>query len=232
MSETTPPTDSPTPRPAADPHPWAPLDPRPEPAQPHPWLPATPRYAPPSAPHPVTEGPPGGARSPGRRRRGLVGAVLAGVLVLAAGVGFGGYELLRPDDRPGAEPAVADPGTEVGGAERPETSPSPRESPAARPAATPSDGPGRISVVYEVTGQGAADILYHDANGAPIWLDAVRLPWRASVRTDRLDLVMVQASKPDDAMWSVSCSVTVDGGARTTETAGRGAWRASCFGAA
>ncbi|MDO3702528.1 MmpS family transport accessory protein [Micromonospora sp. C28SCA-DRY-2] len=235
MSETTPPTDPPSPRPAADPHPWAPLDPRPDPgypAQPDPWIPATPLYATPPTPHAAPAEPAHIGGAVRRRRRGLVAAVLAGALVLAAGLGFGGYQLLRPDDRPRAAPTIDDLGAEVDGAEGPDASPAPGESPSASPAATPSQGPGRIRVVYEVTGRGAADILYHDANGAPIWLDEVRLPWRTSVRTDRLDLVMVQASKPDDAMWAVSCSVSVDGSAATTETAGRGAWRASCFGAA
>lgn len=234
MSETTPPTDPPTQSPAADPRPWAPLDPRPDPAhpaQPDPWIPATPLYADPPAPRPTAaEAGGGGSAGPRRPRRGPLAAVLAGVLVLAAGLGFGGYELLRPDDRPRAESTIGELGTEAGDLPRPGVSASP--SPSASPAATPSQGPGRIRVVYEVTGRGAADILYHDANGAPIWLDAVRLPWRTSVRTDRLDLVMVQASKPDDARWSVSCSVTVDGSPAATETAGPGAWRASCFGAA
>ncbi|MGC4744212.1 MmpS family transport accessory protein [Micromonospora sp. DT201] len=165
-----------------------------------------------------------GERHP--RRRVLTSAVLAAALLLG---GLGGYALLRPDDQSPAESLTADSG-QTGPAAPAVATPGPTPTASARPATTPSTGPGQVKVAYEVTGQGRADILYHDANGESIWLDEVQLPWRTNIRTDRRDQLMVQVSRSVGTGESIACSVTVDGGAPVTEQVGGAAWRASCFG--
>lgn len=100
----------------------------------------------------------------------------------------------------------------------------------ASPAATPSTGPGRDSVVYEATGQGRADVLYVDANGDPVWLDGVRLPWRTRIRTDHADRLMVQVNRTDDSGPTIACSLRVNAAQPVTEEATSIGWRASCFG--
>ncbi|MFD6678326.1 MmpS family transport accessory protein [Micromonospora parva] len=161
---------------------------------------------------------------PNPRRRLLTSALLTAALLLG---GLGGYALLRPHDQPQAESLAADPRQAPPAAPMVAT-PTPNAS--ARPATTPSTGPGQVQVVYEATGQGRADIVYHDANGESIWLDGVQLPWRTNIRTDRRDQLMVQVSRAVGTGESIACSVAVDGGAPVTERVGGAASRASCFG--
>nr|WTA67089.1 MmpS family protein [Micromonospora sp. NBC_00855] len=161
---------------------------------------------------------------PHPHRRVLTSAAIAVALLLG---GLGGYALLRPDDQPPAESLTADPRQTAAPTV---ATPEPTQNASARPATTPSTGPGQVQVVYEVTGQGRADILYDDANGEKIWLDAVQLPWRANIRTDRRDQVLVQVSRTVGTGDSMACSVTIDGGTPVTERVSGAAWRASCFG--
>ncbi|MGK5742807.1 MmpS family transport accessory protein [Micromonospora sp. URMC 103] len=159
----------------------------------------------------------------------LVGAVLAVVLLVAGGVGLDAYVTARPDHQARDEAAPDDewPGRGTVGSVAATTPP----APSAAPATTPSTGPGRIRVVYEVTGQGRADILYWDANGEPVWLEGARLPWRKSIRTDRRDRVMVQAARmAATGGKKLSCTLSTDGGTPVTEAVDSTGWRASCFG--
>ncbi|MFI6260854.1 MmpS family transport accessory protein [Micromonospora sp. NPDC051006] len=216
---------------ASAPGPWAPLDPRAAAADP--WVPAAPTYSVTADAGPPVVGPTTGpARPPAgerRTRRPATGLILVVALLLCGGVGLGGYALLRPDDQPQAAAPADDPRHEDDDAAAASTA-APEPTSSTRPATTPSTGPGRSSVVYEVTGQGRADILYYDANGERVWLDAARLPWRASIRTDQPDRVMVQASRTKDSgQRPIACSVTVDGGEPLTEETTSTGWRASCF---
>lgn len=213
--------------------PWAPLDPRPAPTDP--WVPATPTYSVTASAAPPVVDPATGPARPraGRRRtrRLVTGLILVVALLLCGGVGLGAYALLRPGNQPQAAPPADDPWYEGDDAEAGAGVDAPEPTPSIRPATTPSDSPGQVSVVYEVTGQGRADILYYDANGEYIWLDAARLPWRASIRTDRQDRVMVQAGRTNGSgERPIACSVTVDGGKPVTEEVTNAGWRASCFG--
>ncbi|WP_328420416.1 MmpS family protein [Micromonospora sp. NBC_00389] len=165
-------------------------------------------------------GHPGSA--PGGRRQTVIAAALAAALLL--GGGFGVYASFRPDD----QPPQGDPAAGAGVPDAPAAAPAP--TPSASPATTPSAGPGQIEVVYEVTGQGRADILYYDANGEGIWLDGAALPWRTSIRTDHRDQVMVQAGKTVGSGERIACSVTVEAGKPVTEETSSAGWRASCFG--
>lgn len=181
---------------------------------------------------PPTSPPPSPDPSPDRRVRQLVvGVAVAAALLFCCDAGLATYALLRPEGQAQAEPFADDPWQE-GDAEEDteEVAPAPEPTPSASPATTPSTGPGRISVVYEVTGQGRADILYSDANGELIWLYGARLPWRQGVRTDRKDQVLVQVTRTTATGKSITCSVTVDGGEPLSETVDDRGSRASCSG--
>ncbi|MER7890368.1 MmpS family transport accessory protein [Micromonospora sp. NPDC094482] len=230
MSEELPPAEPSSPDPSAQ-RPWAALDPRAAAADP--WVPAAPTYSVAADAEPPVVDPPTAPARPRagerRTRRLSTGLILVVALLLCGGVGLGGYALLRPGDQPQAAPPADDPRHENDDAPGASTA-APEPTPSTRPATTPSTGPGRSRVVYEVTGQGRADILYYDANGERVWLDAARLPWRASIRTDRQDRVMVQASRTKDSgERPIACSVTVDGGEPLTEETTATGWRASCF---
>ncbi|RKN13277.1 hypothetical protein D7147_31840 [Micromonospora musae] len=271
MSDGPPPSDPSPPAPQPEPQPWAPLDPASageNTARPDLWL-ATPLHSPAptadatSAPivdlgggvaYPVT----GDARPRARRGRRLVGALLAGALLLVGGVALGARLFDPPADHAQADPFADDLSAESGDGDTATdggdgdtaadgedgdtatdgedgdtaTDATSAPTPSASPATTPSGGPGLISVVYEVTGRGRADILYYDANGVPVWLDARSLPWRRSIRTDHRDQVVLQASRIAGTGDTLTCSVRVDGGAPITEKVGVAGSRASCSGGA
>ncbi|MEU5565673.1 MmpS family transport accessory protein [Micromonospora musae] len=195
--------------------------------------------------YPVT----GDARPPARRGRRLVGALLAGALLLVGGVALGARLSDPPADHAQADPFADDLSAESGDGDTATdggdgdtatdgedgdtaTDVTSVPTPSASPATTPSSSPGLISVVYEVTGRGRADILYYDANGVPVWLDARSLPWRRSIRTDHRDQVVLQASRIAGTGDTLTCSVRVDGGAPITEKVGVAGSRASCSGGA
>ncbi|MEU6205129.1 MmpS family transport accessory protein [Micromonospora musae] len=195
--------------------------------------------------YPVT----GDARPGARRGRRLVGALLAVALLLGGGVALGARLSDPPADHAQADPFADDLSAEGGegdtatdggdgdtatdsGDGDTATDATSVPTPSASPATTPSGSPGLISVVYEVTGRGRADILYYDANGVPVWLDARSLPWRRSIRTDHRDQVVLQASRIAGTGDTLTCSVRVDGGAPITEKVGVAGSRASCSGGA
>ncbi|MEV6374433.1 MmpS family transport accessory protein [Micromonospora musae] len=250
MSDGPPPSDPSPPAPLPEPQPWAPLDPASAgetTARPDLWL-STPVHSPApttdatSAPivdlgaYPVT----GDVRRRARRGRRLVGALLAAVLLLVGGVALGARLSDPPADHAQADPFADDLSAESGDGDTATdgedddtaTEATSVPTPSASPATTPSGGPGLISVVYEVTGRGRADILYYDANGVPVWLDARSLPWRRSIRTDHRDQVVLQASRIAGTGDTLTCSVRVDGGAPITEKVGVAGSRASCSGGA
>ncbi|SIN20784.1 MmpS family transport accessory protein [Micromonospora cremea] len=174
------------------------------------------------APQPGHTGSGAGER---RSRRAVTGAVLAAALLLGGGIG--GYSFLRPADQPREDDPAA---SGARNADASSTAATPAPTLSVGPATTPSAGPVQTEVVYEVTGQGPADILYYDANGEGIWLSGATLPWRTSIHTDRRDHVMVQAGKTAGSGERIACSVTVGGGKPVTEETGSAGWRTSCFG--
>ncbi|MFI7487253.1 MmpS family transport accessory protein [Micromonospora echinaurantiaca] len=232
------------------PPPWTPPDPTPPPqpwAAPGPWTPPGtpgPAGAPPGFPPPVgAPGPawyPPGYLPPGHlppgypppyvppaparsgNRSTVVGVVVAVTTVLAFGLCacLGVAGLIYSADTPYPDDPYAqetyDPYYDY---EEPETWPT-QPRPTVRPALTPSDGPGEVTVVYEVTGRGPADLEYYDANGDFIQVEQVTLPWRRSLRMHDAGRVMVLAShgQPD----RISCRITVAG--RTVATDERAYW--------
>ncbi|MEU4644881.1 MmpS family transport accessory protein [Micromonospora sp. NPDC023814] len=106
----------------------------------------------------------------------------------------------------------------------PTTPPSAMPARTVAPARTPSDGPGTVTVVYEVTGRGPADVEYYDANGDFVQTEGVTLPWRMRLRAHDAERVMVLATGPDRNS-TIGCRITVDGRA-AAEDAGR--WQVTC----
>ncbi|MFC8849302.1 MULTISPECIES: MmpS family transport accessory protein [unclassified Micromonospora] len=91
-----------------------------------------------------------------------------------------------------------------------EAVPSPPPEPTRSPAIRPSGAPGRVSVTYEVTGQGPVDVEFYDSDGDLIQTDDVRLPWRKTFRMTDASRVMVLATSRN-RQHRVDCGITVDG---------------------
>jgi hypothetical protein len=69
-----------------------------------------------------------------------------------------------------------------------------------------------ISVVYEVTGDGPAEILYTEKLGeSPKRISNARLPWRLKTSMTGSALVSVTAIRNATESGTISCRATVDG---------------------
>lgn len=208
--------------------PWVPPDPPYTPAEELP-TPPTPAGELPDLPAVDAPGPPRSRFGDGGLATIALAAFAAIALVVCGGLGVASLWLNRPD-RPKQHDPAAESHTTEEPAEpddrTPAAKPTPQPSPTRKPASTPSNGPGRFTVVYSVTGQGPADIAYRDADGYQIWLDEVTLPWRRTIHTNDLGQVMLQADKADDKGGrTITCAVTAEGGRRVAETVGPGGYR-------
>ncbi|MEU8255787.1 MmpS family transport accessory protein [Micromonospora inaquosa] len=102
-------------------------------------------------------------------------------------------------------------------------------APTKQPITRPTSGPAPVTVVYEVTGTGTADIAYFDAESDLMHVDDAKLPWRATIRTNGKSRVMVEATWPDiDYHGPLDCTVTVTDAGRPVVDKGRGYWRTTC----
>ncbi|MFC0096369.1 MmpS family transport accessory protein [Micromonospora marina] len=98
--------------------------------------------------------------------------------------------------------------------------------PPATPATTPSGGPGRFTVLYEVTGsEGEAEVQFYDANGDFHLLDSVDSPWRLRFTTSDRERVQIVTSA--GRAGQVTCRITIDGKV-VAQNSGR--WGVACFG--
>ncbi|MET8303066.1 MULTISPECIES: MmpS family transport accessory protein [unclassified Micromonospora] len=78
------------------------------------------------------------------------------------------------------------------------------------PATTPSGGPGRFTVLYEVTGTAReAVVLFHDADAKFLQPDNVAMPWRLKFTTNNRDQVRLVATSIGSG--NVTCQITIDG---------------------
>jgi hypothetical protein len=93
------------------------------------------------------------------------------------------------------------------------------------PATTPSAGPGRFTVVYEVTGPAAVDVQFYDANADFLQLDGVRSPWRLAFTANDRERVQIIASPTDSG--EASCRITINGKVVSQDS---GEYGATCFG--
>jgi hypothetical protein len=97
------------------------------------------------------------------------------------------------------------------------------------PATTPSGGRGRFAVTYEVTGTGAANIQFYDADGEFLQFDRVQPPWRLTLTADNRERVQIVALAEDQQKDGVSCRITIDGKIVSRDSSATGGV-ATCFG--
>ena len=247
------------PGPAADPfrppHPYQPGPPPPAAYQPpdgmppEPDYPLTSEFPPVSQPPPVNYAPPGQApdfgqgypppgypppghpppgyppmppgRPPRRSNVPLIALILAVSLLLCGGVATAGVLIFRAAaDR--AKEAV-EPITEL-----PTVAPELPELPDL-PTAVPGTG-RQLTVTYEVTGDGPAQILYIDRlGGTPTRLDNVKLPWRFTAEVEAPALLSVVAMRIETTDGEISCRALVDGEEVKQRTSSSGTFAtASC----
>ena len=172
--------------------------------QPPPGYPGQPGYP---AADPQQPGPP-----PRKSSVPLVAVIVAITLLLCGGVATAGVMAARN---------VADQARE---AVKPIT-----ELPTVAPTlpSLPTEVPGatgrKITVTYEVTGDGPAAIMYVKALGAaPTKVDNVKLPWKFSAEVETPALLSVIAMRADSTEGTISCRALVDGGEVAQRTSGGG----------
>ncbi|MCO1598318.1 MmpS family protein [Micromonospora sp. RHAY321] len=232
-------------QPWAPPPPWTPgplppstgTDPSPAGYPPSGWAPAghgpsgwpPPGYPPPYLyPGYPQGGPPSGGNG---RMVGIVVAVVAAVTLAlcgclcAAGPLIG---LLAPD--PVAEDPYDDGPFDDDRWSPPTTAPTTTApTPSKKPITRPTSGPAPVTVVYEITGNGEADISYYDAESDLIHVDRAKLPWRTTIRTSGQSRVMVEAIWSDiDNNGPLDCTLTMTGSGSPVVDRTLGYWMTTC----
>ncbi|MEV1158147.1 MmpS family transport accessory protein [Micromonospora chokoriensis] len=139
------------------------------------------------------------------------------LVVLVCGCLCAGGFLL---DEPGSDPVAGEPWVVpddgwTGPTTRapiPERSSPAASTPSRQPITRPTSGPAPVTVVYEVTGSGEADIAYFDAESDLIHVDAAKLPWRTTIRTNGQSRVRLEAARIDmEYHGPLGCNVTISG---------------------
>ncbi|MGC4809633.1 MmpS family transport accessory protein [Micromonospora sp. DT228] len=104
-----------------------------------------------------------------------------------------------------------------------------RPTPTKQPITRPTSGPAPVTVVYEVTGEGTADLAYFDAESDLIHVDGQKLPWRTTIRTNGKSRILVEARWADDESGKpLDCTVTVTGAGKPAVDRARGYAATSC----
>ncbi|MGC4901006.1 MmpS family transport accessory protein [Micromonospora echinospora] len=99
-------------------------------------------------------------------------------------------------------------------------------APPVRPATTPSGGPGKFTVLYEVTASnGEAEVQFYDADANFHQPGAVDAPWRLSFTANDRERVQVIATSV--AGGEVTCRITVNGKVVSRNS---GRFNIACFG--
>ncbi|MET8909900.1 MmpS family transport accessory protein [Micromonospora sp. NPDC004551] len=192
------------------------------PAPPWPGGPPGPGWPPAGYPPPYAY--PGSApprRSAGGRAAAVVvTVVIALVLAVCGCVGLGVLGSFVDDSTTSGQPSDPEFDEPDGGLAGEPTDDAP---PA--PVATPSGGPGRFSVVYEVTGTGAVDVQFYDANADFFQIDGVPAPWRMALTANDRERVQVIATPTGSG--TASCRIIIDGKVVSRDS---GEYGATCFG--
>jgi hypothetical protein len=165
---------------------------------------APPGYPPPGysaqqpyQPYPAQPGP--GGRPPRKSSVPIIAVIVAVALLLCAGVATAGVMVAR---------GVADKAKEA--VHVPTAVPELPGLPTDLPSG--STGGREITVTYEVTGDGPAQILYLEKVGeTPVRLQDVSLPWRFTTKVETPALLMVSAIRVDTDEGTISCRALVDG---------------------
>ncbi|MET7968004.1 MmpS family transport accessory protein [Micromonospora sp. NPDC005305] len=159
----------------------------------------------------------------------VVTVVIALVLAVCGCVGFGVLGSFVDDSATSGQPY--DPGFDDPGFGEPDgglagepTDPAPPV-----PATTPSGGRGRFTVRYEVTGTGAANVQFYDANGDFLNVDGVQPPWRLAFTANDRQRVQIVALAEDQRNDGVTCRITIDGKVVSQDSSATGGI-ATCFG--
>ncbi|MEU4556301.1 MmpS family transport accessory protein [Micromonospora violae] len=165
---------------------------------------------------------------------GIVVAAFVVLVVLVCGCLCAAGFLL---DEPGSDPVAEKPWVIPDDGWTPPTRSAPipeRPSPAPptpskQPISRPTSGPAPVTVVYEVTGSGTADIAYYDAESDLMHVDGATLPWRTTIRTNGQSRVMVDATGPDiNNAPPIGCTVTISGTGKPVVIKVQGYYRISC----
>ncbi|MDI6098510.1 MmpS family transport accessory protein [Actinoplanes sp. NEAU-A12] len=186
---------------------------------PPPYDPAT-GYPPPGVP-----GPPPGYEHPQPPPRKssvpLIALILAVTLLLCGGVVTAGVILFRQATdkaeelaEPILNPTLPTPDVEVPGLPGlPTDFPDLPGLPTDFPTGLPGIGEGKeISVTYEITGDGPAEILYVDSlEGTPKRVGGAKLPWKVTVKVKGTALVSVMAVRTGLGSGSITCRASIDG---------------------
>lgn len=149
-----------------------------------------PMYEPPQPPRP-------------RRSNGpLLAVVIVLAVLLCGGSGVAGVLLVNRNNAP--DDPVSTP---TGYADRPAKEPT-NEPPSKEP-----DGDGGREVVYEVTGEGPATIVYVKQDGRTVVQESdVELPWRLELTLDdSAALATVTATRGLRSNGAVNCRLTIGG---------------------
>ncbi|GIF41240.1 MmpS family transport accessory protein [Actinoplanes xinjiangensis] len=215
-----------------------PYDPNTGYAQPAPYDPNT-GYAPPPydpasgyPPQPGYGVPPGHGPAPRRPRRSntpMIALVLAVTLLLCGGVVTAGVLLVgRIGDKvqevtePIANPTLPDDLLPTGAPDFPGLPTGFPDLPAL-PTGIPGIGEGKeITVTYEVTGDGPAEILYMEKlDGTPKRVGNARLPWKITAPMKGPSVISVVAMRTGVDDGAISCRASVDG-KQVAENSARG----------
>ncbi|MEO3775942.1 MmpS family transport accessory protein [Micromonospora sp. B11E3] len=168
--------------------------------------------------------------------RTVVGLVITLVVVLVVGLCgcacvAGALVGLGEDRAASEEPWYDDPYDDGRYHEDGTPSPDPTTfaaDPTKKPITRPTSGPAPVTVVYEVTGAGRADIAYFDAESDLIHVDGAKLPWRTTIRTDGKSRVMVEATWSGDENGPLTCRLTVTGAGKPVIKVQQGYWNTAC----
>lgn len=188
--------------------------------QPAPYDPAT-GYPPPGPPGPPPGYGPPQQPPPRRSNAPLVALILAVTLLLCGGVVTAGVmlfnkatdkaeELAAPIINP-TLPTPAIDGPDLPGL--PTGFPDLPGLPTDFPTGLPGIGEGKeISVTYEISGDGPAEILYvENAGSSPKRVGGATLPWKVTLKVKGTALVSVMAMRTGIGAGSINCRASVDG---------------------
>jgi hypothetical protein len=171
--------------------------------------------------YPGQPGYPGyGAPAPRKSNAPLIVVIVAVALLLCGGLATAGVLVTRSvaDKAKEAVKPVTDLPTEV-----PEL-PTDEPNQPGLPTELPTDGSAggkQITVTYEVTGDGAAEILYVDKlGGSATRLDDTKLPWKLTVQMQTPALLSVVAMRSGTDKGSIKCRALVDGKEVKSNSAG------------
>ncbi|MEU8259962.1 MmpS family transport accessory protein [Micromonospora sp. NPDC048999] len=215
QSDAYPPAGAPTYPPAGAPT-YPPAGAAPPPGQAWPGHPA-PAWPPQGYPPPYAYPGAPPARTNGGRTVAIVVGVVAALLALLC-CGCVGLGLL--DDLTAEPVASGEPYPDFGVPDEPNVTTA-QDS----PATAPSDGPGELTVVYEVGGTDTVDLQFYDANADFFEVDEVRTPWRMTFTANDRERVQVLAAPIGSG--DATCRITINGKV-VSENSGR--WWVACFG--